>query len=148
VATTTFRSELDGSHARRGLGAVWHVCLQVLVALMACFLVHCSRCETETLPAPSASAVAPEPPAAPRRLLAEFVVPRPGAVWSVARDLAAAYSPVLPREGALALAHGLGLPVTAAGLFELTAPITGVLTLDAQGQVVPTFAIPVKSGRE
>lgn len=115
---------------------------------MACFLVHCSRCETETLPTPSASAVAPEPPAAPRRLLAEFVVPRPGAVWSVARDLAAAYSPVLPREGALALAHGLGLPVTAAGLFELTAPITGVLTLDAQGQVVPTFAIPVKSGRE
>ncbi|HEU5073238.1 MAG TPA: hypothetical protein VFU02_03680, partial [Polyangiaceae bacterium] len=118
------------------------------MAFLACFLVHCSRCDTETAPAPSASAVALLPPTTPRGLLAEFVVPRPDTLWGVARDLVAAYAPALPREGALALVHGLGLPLAAAGLFELGSPLAGVLTRDASGQLVWTWAVQLKSGRE
>lgn len=119
-----------------------------LAALTACFSVHCSRCGTETPPAPSASVVVPAPPAAPRGFVADFVVPRPATLWGALREILGARFPVLPREGALAVVHGLGLPLATAGLFELESPMLGVLTRDTAGSVTPTAAIRLKSGRE
>ncbi len=115
---------------------------------MACFSVHCSRCDTTTEPAPSASAVAPSPPTAPRGLVAEFVVPRPATLWGALRESLSARVPLLPREGAVAVVQSLGLPLSAVGLLELESPLQGVLARDSDGQVIPTVAIPVKSGRE
>ena len=124
------------------------VLARVLSAFLACGLVQCDRCDSAPAPAPTASVVAPQPPVAPEGLLAEFVVPRPDSLWGAIRELAAGYAPALPHEGALGLVHGLGLPLAAAGLFELKLPLLGVLTRDASGQVVATAAIPVTSGRE
>lgn len=158
--TTTSRSESPRHRPSECLGAallnvgeltrVWArarlAATLVLTALLGLLSAKCQRCEPA--PAPAVSVVKPVPPAVPKGLLAELVVPEPEELWRATRDLAAAYVPALPLHGALAFVHAVGLPTAVAGRLDLESPVWGALSREGGGPVVVTLAVHVASGRE